>query len=144
MQLTSYTDYSLRALLYIGSAKDRLVTISEITDHYKVSRNHMVKVIQNLSSLGYITTIRGKSGGIRLAKMPEEICISDVVRDIEPHMNIQECFERETNTCPLIDKCKLKGVLFKARQGFINELAKHTLADILPIEIKSAERAKVS
>lgn len=132
MQLTLYTDYSLRALLYIGGAGGRIVTISEISSYYGVSRNHMVKVVQNLGALGYIKATRGKAGGLRLAKAPEDIRISDVVRDTEPHMNIQECFERETNTCPLIDNCRLMGVLYQARQGFIDVLARHTLADMLP------------
>ena len=131
MQLTSYTDYSLRALLYIGRFPDRLVTVSEITEHYGVSRNHMVKVIHNLATHGFIQTIRGKSGGIRMAKKPEEILISDVVTLTEPHMNIQECFVRETNTCPLIDSCKLMAVLYKARRGFMKVLEENTLADML-------------
>jgi len=131
MQLTTYTDYSLRALLYIGKYPDRLVTVSEITDHYGVSRNHMVKVIHNLGAHGFIQTVRGKSGGMRLAKKPQEILIADVVRLTEPHMNIQECFSRETNTCPLIDNCKLMGVLYRARQAFMQVLEAQSLADIL-------------
>ncbi len=131
MQLTSYTDYSLRALLYIGKHPNRLVTVSEITEHYGVSRNHMVKVVHNLGTNGFIQTVRGKSGGIRLARKAEEITLADVVRLTEPHMNIQECFSRETNTCPLIDRCKLTGVLYQARQSFMKVLEENTLADIL-------------
>ncbi|MDX8395579.1 MAG: Rrf2 family transcriptional regulator [Mariprofundaceae bacterium] len=131
MQLTKYTDYSLRALLYIAKHPDRLVTVSEITKHYGVSRNHMVKVVHNLGINDFIQTVRGKSGGMRLAKSPEDIIIADVVRLTEPHMNIQECFSRETNACPLIDNCKLMGVLYKARQAFMQELEKQTLADMI-------------
>jgi len=131
MQLTSYTDYSLRALLYLGTHQDRLVTISEISEYHGISRNHLVKVIHNLGKTGYIETLRGKSGGIRLALKPEDIVIADVVRLTEPHMNIQECFSRETNTCPLIDRCKLAGVLHQARQGFMKVLENQRLADIL-------------
>ncbi len=131
MQLTSYTDYSLRALLYLGTHQDRLVTISEISEYHGISRNHLVKVIHNLGKSGYIQTLRGKSGGVRLAHKPEAIIIADVVRLTEPHMNIQECFSRETNTCPLIDRCKLTGVLYQARQGFMTILENKTLADIL-------------
>lgn len=131
MQLTSYTDYSLRALLYIAKHPDRLVTVSEITEHYAVSRNHMVKVVHNLGSHGFIQTVRGKSGGMRLAKEADTIFIADVVRLTEPHMNIQECFSRETNTCPLIDNCKLMGVLYKARRAFMKELEEQSLADLL-------------
>jgi len=131
MQLTLYTDYSLRALLYLGRDPDRLATIAEISDHYGVSRNHMVKVVHNLSTNGYLQSVRGKSGGVRLARAPEAINIGDVVRLTEPHMNIQECFNRDTNTCPLIDQCKLMGVLYQARQGFMQVLHNTTLADLL-------------
>jgi Rrf2 family nitric oxide-sensitive transcriptional repressor len=131
MQLTSYTDYSLRALLFIAKEPDRLVTVSEISDHYGVSRNHMVKVIHNLGMLGFIKTVRGKSGGVRLALAPEDIKISDVVKQTEPHLNIQECFNKETNTCPLIDDCRLMGVLYKARSSFMSVLEQYTLADML-------------
>ncbi len=131
MQLTSYTDYSLRALLYLGTHQGRLVTISEISEFHGISRNHLVKVIHNLGKSGLIQTVRGKSGGIRLAHKPEEIILADVVRLTEPHMNIQECFSRETNTCPLIDSCRLMGVLYKARSAFMQVLEEQSLADIL-------------
>lgn len=132
MQLTLYTDYSLRALLYIGRTPDRLVTISEIADFYGVSRNHMVKVIHHLGSIGYLTTIRGKAGGVRLARPAGEIRISEVVQATEPHMDLQECFNPHTNTCPLTGDCRLKGVLYQARAAFMGVLAGQTLADLLP------------
>ncbi|MDX8394626.1 MAG: Rrf2 family transcriptional regulator [Mariprofundales bacterium] len=131
MQLTSYTDYSLRALLYLGTHKDRLSTVTEISDYYGVSRHHMVKIIHNLAVLGYIKTIRGKSGGVRLEREPSDINIAEVVRHTEPHMNLQECFSKTTNTCQLIDNCKLKGVLYKARAAFMATLEANTLADML-------------
>ena len=131
MQLTSYTDYSLRALLYLGTHQDRLVTISEISEFHGISRNHMVKVVHNLGKHQFIHTIRGKSGGIKLAKDPSDIILGDVVRLTEPHMNIQECFSIETNTCPLIGRCRLTGVLYQARQAFMSVLENKTLADML-------------
>ena len=131
MQLTSYTDYSLRALLYIADQPGRLVTVSEIAEHYEVSRNHMVKVVHNLGANGYIQTVRGKSGGVRLAKAPEDIRISEVVKSTEPHMNIQECFNPETNKCPLMGDCRMMGVFAEARKGFMNVLASYTLADMM-------------
>jgi len=91
----------------------------------------MVKVVHNLGANGFIQTVRGKSGGLRLAKQADQICIADVVRLTEPHMNLQECFSRETNTCPLIDHCKLMGVLYKARTAFMQVLEGQSLADIL-------------
>ena len=131
MQLTSYTDYSLRALLYLGTHQERLVTISEISEYHGISRNHMVKVVHNLGKNGFVQTVRGKSGGVRLALKPEEIILADVVRLTEPHMNIQECFSKETNTCPLMGNCRLTGVLYRARQGFMKVLEDNTLADML-------------
>ena len=131
MQLTSYTDYSLRALLYIADRPERLVTVSEIAEHYNVSRNHMVKVVHNLGANGYIQTVRGKSGGVRLAKKPEEIQISEIVLLTEPHMNIQECFSPETSSCPLVGDCRLMGVFMEANQSFMGVLEKYTLADML-------------
>jgi Rrf2 family nitric oxide-sensitive transcriptional repressor len=131
MQLTSYTDYSLRTLLYLATHQERLVTISEISEHHGISHNHLVKVVHNLGKHDFIQTVRGKSGGVRLALKPEEIILADVVRLTEPHMNIQECFSRETNTCSLIDSCKLAGLLYQARHSFMKILEDNTLADIL-------------
>lgn len=131
MQLTSYTDYSLRALLYLAKNPDRLVTVTEISEHYGVSRNHMVKVVHNLGALKYVQTVRGKSGGVRLAMEPKDIVIGEVVKKTEPHMDIQECFNKDTNTCPLIDDCRLMGVLYQARASFLSVLDAHTLADMM-------------
>ncbi|MDT8376014.1 MAG: Rrf2 family transcriptional regulator [Mariprofundaceae bacterium] len=131
MQLTSYTDYSLRTLLYLAQHQERLVTISEISDHHGISRNHLVKVVHNLGKHGFIQTVRGKSGGVRLAHEPEKIILADVVWLTEPHMNIQECFSEATNTCSLMGSCKLAGLLYQARHGFMKILQENTLADIL-------------
>lgn len=131
MQLTSYTDYSLRALLYIADQPGRLVTVTEIAEHYDVSRNHMVKVVHNLGAKGYIQTVRGKSGGVRLAKPPQDISISEIVEMTEPHMDIQECFNPETNKCPLMGDCRLMGVFAEARRSFMDVLDSYTLADMM-------------
>ncbi|MBL4658774.1 MAG: Rrf2 family transcriptional regulator [Alcanivoracaceae bacterium] len=131
MQLTKYTDYTLRTLLYLGAHQDRLSTISEISEYHNVSRSHLVKVVHQLGKNGFIITVRGKNGGIRLAKEPNKIQLSQVVRLTEPHMNIQECFSKETNTCPLIDKCKLKLVFYDAREAFMRSLEDKYLNDIL-------------
>lgn len=134
MQLTLYTDYSLRVLLYLAINSGKRATISEIAEYFDISRNHLVKVVHNLGQLGLIHTIRGKSGGIQLALRPKEINIADVVQRIEPHMNLLECFDDHTNTCPITGHCKLKGVLFKARKSFVHVLSEYTLADMLPEE----------
>jgi len=134
MQLTLYTDYSLRVLLYLASHPKKRITITEISEYFGISRNHLVKVVHNLGKLELIHTIRGKSGGLLLAVSPENINIAEIVRQIEPHMNLLECFDDATNTCPISMQCSLKGVLFQARKGFMDVLETYTLADMLPKE----------
>lgn len=130
MQLTSYTDYSFRILLYLANRQDRLVTILEISEFHGISRNHLVKVVHNLSTHHYIETVRGKAGGMRLNLAAEDIVLARVVEITEPHMNMLECFT-DNNTCSLNGICKLKGVLFRAKKSFMKELEKTTLADVL-------------
>lgn len=134
MHLTRYTDYSLRVLIYLGAHPEKRSTITQITDHFGISRNHLVKVVHNLAQLGYIKTTRGKSGGMVLAMKPEEINLSAVVQRIEPHLNLLECFDKQSNTCPITMQCKLKGVFFEAKRSFMGILNNYTLADILVSE----------
>ncbi len=131
MQLTLYTDYALRTLVYLGLHPDRLCTISEIADAYGVSRNHLVKITHHLGKTDYVRTMRGKSGGMQLAIQPGDINIGQVVRITEPHMNILECFDADTNTCPISAACTLKHALYQARTAFMDVLDGYTLADVL-------------
>lgn len=131
MRLTQYTDYSLRVLIYLGYKKDETVTISEMSDFYKISRNHLMKVVHNLGLKGYIQTLRGKNGGLRLARLPAEISIGDVVRDMEPDFVLLECFDPSEDQCVISRSCALKSVLVGARDTFLAELDKYTLADVL-------------
>jgi len=132
MQLTLYTDYSLRVLLYLGEHPDQRITISQMSEYFGISRNHLVKVVHNLGKLKLIHTIRGKNGGMLLAQEPKNINLATVIRKIEPHMNLLECFEDKTNTCPITRSCGLKHILFKAKKSFMGVLKEHTLADLLP------------
>lgn len=136
MQLTLYTDFSLRALIYLGLRRDRLATVSEIAESYGISRNHLVKVVHNLASLGYIHSTRGKGGGLSLARAPELINIGDVVRHTEVNFNIVECFDGKHNRCPITAMCRLKGVLSDAAEAFLHVLDGYTLADVLKNEHK--------
>ncbi len=129
MQLTQYSDYALRTLIYLAIATEN-ATITEIAGHYSISRNHLVKVVHNLGKLGYVTTIRGRHGGLRLALPPESINIGDVVRRTEPNFTIVECFDRESNRCVISPNCRLKGVLSEAFQAFTDVLDQYTLADM--------------
>lgn len=131
MQLTLYTDYSLRVLLYLGLEPTRTVTITEIADAYHISRNHLVKVVHNLSLQGFIQTARGRGGGLGLARPAAEIIIGDVVRHTEVNFNLVECFNRERSTCPITLACALKGALYEANHAFMAVLDKYTLADVL-------------
>ncbi len=131
MQLTQYTDYSLRVLLYLGLHPERRCTITEISEAFDVNRNHLVKVVHNLSSSGWITTIRGKAGGMVLAFPPEHINIGAVIRHTEPHFDLLECFNYEENTCAISPACMLRHALYKARKAFMDVLDAYSLADVL-------------
>jgi Rrf2 family nitric oxide-sensitive transcriptional repressor len=142
MRLTQYTDYSLRVLIYLAFKKEENVTISELADFYKISRNHLVKVVHNLGLNGYIQTIRGKNGGLRLAHPANEIIVGDVVRSMEPDFNLLECFNPAEDQCVITRACALKSVLFGARDIFLQELDKYTLADAIKPKAKSSPAFK--
>lgn len=131
MQLTQYTDYSLRVLIYLGSNPDRRCTISEISEAFCINRNHLVKVVHQLSSTGWIKTIRGKSGGMELGMPPAKINIAEVVAFTEPSLDLLECFDVETNTCPILPACALRHALYKAQKAFMDVLAAYSLADVV-------------
>lgn len=129
MQLTIFTDYGLRSLMFLAKQPDRLCSVREIADHYGVSYNHLVKVVHRLSQLGYVHSVKGKGGGISLAEDALALKLGDLVQALEPNMDVVECFNRDTNTCRITDTCKLKHYLFDASKAFLASLNKHTLAD---------------
>jgi Rrf2 family transcriptional regulator, nitric oxide-sensitive transcriptional repressor len=130
MRVTRYTDYSMRVLMFLGLRSQRRSTIREISDAYGISRNHLMKVVQQLVALGYVHSVRGVGGGLTLARAPEEIRIGNVVRDMEPDLALVECM-RPDNQCVITPGCKLKRMLAKAREGFLAVLNEYTLADTL-------------
>ncbi|MCM3619230.1 Rrf2 family transcriptional regulator [Sutcliffiella horikoshii] len=132
MKLTLYTDYSLRVLLYLASAPEekRLVQIKDIAQSYGISKNHLMKVTFHLGKLGYVETIRGRNGGLKLAVLPEEINIGKLVRQTEEDFHMVECFH-EHSSCILSPDCKLKGVLYQALQAFLSVLDQYTLKDLI-------------
>ncbi|WP_420064124.1 nitric oxide-sensing transcriptional repressor NsrR [Pectobacterium colocasium] len=128
MQLTSFTDYGLRALIYMASLPGgKMTSISEVTEVYGVSRNHMVKIINQLSRAGLVMAVRGKNGGIRLGKPADTIRIGDVVRELEP-LTLVNCSHE---FCHITPACRLKQVLQQAVQNFLQELDQYTLADMV-------------
>lgn len=132
MRLTLYTDYSLRSLLYLGvKGLDKLTTIQEIADSYGISKNHLMKVTYDLGQHGYIETIRGRGGGIRLAMDPKDINIGQVVRHTEEDFHIVECFNTESNLCRISSACQLKNALNQALKAYLHVLDQYTLADFL-------------
>jgi len=132
VQLTLYTDYSLRTLVYLSLNQDRSTTISEIAEHFNISRNHLVKVVHNLSSKNYILSSRGKGGGLKLARAPELIKIGDVILDTEPNFHMVECFNPATaNNCSVEPICRLKSILGKTTDQFLNTLNQYNISDVL-------------
>lgn len=128
MQLTSFTDYGLRALIYLASLPEgKMTSITEVTEVYGVSRNHMVKIINQLSHLGYVKAVRGKNGGIMLGQPADNIRVGAVVRALEP-LSLVNC---SGEFCHITPACRLKGVLQQALEQFLQELDKHTLADMV-------------
>lgn len=130
MRLTSYSDYSLRVLIYVAVNSEKLVTIKEISEAYEISSNHLMKIIYNLGKMNYIETIRGRNGGIRLSKHPADINIGSLIRKTEEDFYLVECF-KEDNNCVITPVCSLKHMLNEALNSFFLVLDTYTLEDIL-------------
>jgi Rrf2 family nitric oxide-sensitive transcriptional repressor len=130
MRLTSFTDFSLRLLMFAAANGDRLITIDEACKVYGISRGHLMKVTNALTRGGYLKAVRGRSGGLMLAKPPHRIRVGDVVRAMEPDFALVECFETE-NQCPISRCCRLTRVLREGLQAFNSALDKYTLADLM-------------
>lgn len=132
MRLTLMTDYALRLLLFVAQHPDRLCTIAEVAQAHGISEAHLMKITSELARHGWLATVRGKGGGMRLAKPPAAIGLGAVVRSIEPDLAIAECFTPDSR-CALTGHCRLAGVLGGALDRFLAHLDGHTLADLLPL-----------
>lgn len=141
MRLTSMTDYAVRLLMYVAQRPERLCTIAEVAQAHGISEAHLMKVTHQLGLQGWIETLRGKGGGMRLAHAPADINLAAVVRSIEPDFNLVECFSNGS-TCTLTGSCRLTGVLQGALQGFMSHLDQFTLADILPVPDEKMRRSR--
>ena len=132
MQLTQYTDFGLRVLIALAVSPGERSTVSDVSKAYGISRHHLVKVVGRLATLGYVETIRGKGGGMRLARPPQQIVFGEVVRKLEAELGVVECLEKDGGNCVISPTCQLKGVLRTATEKFLAELDGHTLAEVLP------------
>lgn len=130
MKLTSFTDYSLRVLMYLAADPQRRATIAQISAAFEVKENHLTKVVHHLGKCGWVATVRGKGGGLMLAKPATAISVGMVVRDTEGRAGPAECFSPEQNNCAISSCCHLKGVLAEAVSAFYLVLDGYTLADI--------------
>jgi Rrf2 family nitric oxide-sensitive transcriptional repressor len=134
MRLTQFSDYALRTLLYLGANPDRLVSVGEVARAYGISYHHLVKVASLLADVGVVEAVRGRGGGLRLVRPPEEINVGWVVRHTEADFHLVECFDAEHDSCPITPACALKNVLLEARNAFLATLEGYTLADMLATE----------
>ena len=131
MRLTVYTDFSLRVLMYVALHPDRRPTIGEIASSYGISKNHVMKVVHQLGVAGYIETVRGQSGGMRLARSADAINLGEVVRRTEPDLALVPCFEPINSACVITPACKLRRALHEARAAFLTVLDSYSLGDLI-------------
>lgn len=130
MHLTQYTTFALRTLQYVALRDPAVVTVEEVSKAHRISKAHLVKVSHELGQRGYIQTIRGRNGGMRLARPAEQITVGEVVRWTEAPLELVECFNSDTNTCPLLGACHLSRGIQRALRAFLSVLDDMTIADI--------------
>jgi Rrf2 family nitric oxide-sensitive transcriptional repressor len=126
MKLTRYSDYALRVMIHLGLHDGSLVLISDIAQAYEISHNHLMKVVQDLGSAGYVATVRGRSGGIRLARPAREINVGQLVRHTEKDLELVDCA-----SCSIGSACTLRGILAEAKRAFFQALDRYSIADLL-------------
>ena len=131
MRLTQHSNYAMRLLMYCALKPGQPVRLAEIAEAYDISCHHLNKIAQRLAHVGAIHAIRGRNGGIRLAKDPKDINVGDILRQTEENLVIVECFSEKTNTCPIISECKFRTLLQDALAAFLKVLDAHTLEDLI-------------
>jgi Rrf2 family nitric oxide-sensitive transcriptional repressor len=131
MRLTTYSDYALRVLMYLALKPDELSTIAAIAESYDISEAHLMKVVHQLGVAGYIETVRGRGGGLRLAKPVEAISLAAVIRTTEPDMAVVSCLKPVNVSCTIHPSCVLRRALKRAQDAFMEVLEEYTLADLV-------------
>ena len=130
MQLSKFSDYSFRALIYLAQNRDRLCTVEELARELDTSEHHMKKVIHKLATHQYITSLKGRGGGLCLSREPKDINLADILKVTEENMNLFVCFQN--NSCPLLSaNCRLKSITHAALQEFLKKFSDHTLYDLI-------------
>lgn len=131
MQLSKFTDYAFRALIYLANNREKLSTVEELAVELNASEHHIKKVIHKLAKTDYVISIKGRAGGLKLGLNPKDINLGDVLKLTEDNLNLIECFNKP-DSCPfMVPGCKLKGISADALQKFIDEFSRYTLKDIL-------------
>lgn len=131
MHLTLFTEYSFKVLMYLARRQDSLATIHEIANACGMSNNHLVKVVGNLIRSGFVSSVRGRKGGLRLARAPEQINLGDVARQTGMNLDAVECFDTTGRACPFETNCKLRAVMRDARRSYMATMEQHTLDHVL-------------
>ncbi len=140
MRLTSHTDFALRLLMSLAVLEERLVTIEELATRHKLSRNHLMKITQTLVGLGYVTGVRGRTGGLKLAKPASAIRMGEVIRALEDDTRLVECLGEGPTTCILNGACLLTRSMSRALEAFFAELNQVTLADLVAPRVVLRQR----
>lgn len=145
MRLTMFTDYALRVLVFVALRDGRLSQISEIAHAYDISRNHLMKIVQTLGKLGYLENLRGKKGGVRLAKPPGDIRLGDLIRSTEPDFDLVECFKAPVGAgCAISGSCMLPRILDESLSLFLGNLDRYSLADIMVLRAGLSDALKLA
>jgi len=154
VKLTSYSDYALRVLIYLSVQDDRLATIKEISEQYEISKNHLTKLVHDLAQQGFVETVRGKNGGLRIGRDPATITVGSVVRAMEKDLTVVECFDPGNQECKILKACILAGALKKALGAFLEVLDGYTIQDLVkpkdslvstfPIDVWSDKKTSVA
>ncbi|PLX39184.1 MAG: Rrf2 family transcriptional regulator [Hyphomicrobiales bacterium] len=131
MRLTHHSNYAMRLLMYCALMDKPVCRIADVAEAYGISENHLTKIAQKLAQIGVIETVRGRNGGVYLAKTPEEINVGEIIRVTEENLVLVECFADDSNTCPLTAACRFKRILHQGLTAFLSVLDGYTLADLV-------------
>ncbi|MEO6446143.1 MAG: Rrf2 family transcriptional regulator [Gemmatimonadaceae bacterium] len=131
MHLTRFTDYALRAMGYLALEPEKRSTVGTVAKRMGMSEDHLLKVVQRLSQAGLVKTIRGRKGGVRLARRPDEIFIGEVVRKTEDNLRIVPCFDDANKSCPITAACGISPMMEQALGAFLSTLDRYTIADMI-------------